>query len=89
MTNRHLCFSSSADDLEVKRAVSYEDGRKFAEENGLMFMETSAKTASNVDEAFLETARRIYDKVKRGVPDMDPLTPNQKPNLNKVCSCPK
>jgi len=78
-----IMLIGNKNDLEVKRAVSYEDGRKFAEENGLMFMETSAKTASNVDEAFLETARRIYDKVKRGVPDMDPLTPNQKPNLNK------
>lgn len=42
--------SYGAGDLEHKRAVTYEEGRSFAEENGLIFMETSAKTAANVDE---------------------------------------
>jgi Ras-related protein Rab-2A len=51
-------------DLENKRAISYEEGKKFAEENGLIFMETSAKTAANVDDAFLETAKKIYENVK-------------------------
>ena len=32
------------------RAVSVEEGAKFAEENGLIFLETSAKTAANVEE---------------------------------------
>ena len=32
------------------RAVSTEEGAKFAEENGLIFLETSAKTAANVEE---------------------------------------
>ncbi|PRP86167.1 ras-related protein Rab-2A [Planoprotostelium fungivorum] len=77
-----IMLIGNKNDLEVKRAVSYEDGRKFAEENGLMFMETSAKTASNVDEAFLETARRIYDKVKRGVSGMDPTPPNGRAGVN-------
>ena len=35
-------------DLEDKRQVSYEEGEAFAKENGLMFLETSAKTAYNV-----------------------------------------
>ena len=39
-------------DLEDKRQVSYEEGEAFAKENGLMFLETSAKTAYNVVEAF-------------------------------------
>lgn len=33
-----------------RRAVSYEEGQKFADENGLIFIETSAKTAANVEE---------------------------------------
>ena len=37
------CFNHS-------RAVSTEEGAKFAEENGLIFLETSAKTAANVEE---------------------------------------
>jgi Ras-related protein Rab-2A len=36
-------------DLPHKRAVSTEEGEQFARENGLAFMETSAKTRHNVD----------------------------------------
>ena len=56
-------------DLESKRQVSKEEGEKFAEENGLVFMETSAKTAMNVDEAFLRTANMIYQNVQNDVID--------------------
>ena len=33
-----------------RRAVSFEEGEKFAKENGMVFLETSAKTAFNVEE---------------------------------------
>jgi Ras-related protein Rab-2A len=36
-------------DLENKRAVSKEEGESFAKQHGIMFMETSAKTAENVE----------------------------------------
>lgn len=42
------CFASS--DLESRREVKKEEGEAFAREHGLIFMETSAKTASNVEE---------------------------------------
>ncbi len=56
-------------DLE-KREVSQEEGERFAREHGLIFLETSAKTARNVEEAFLRTARMIYDNILRGVYDL-------------------
>ena len=34
-------------------------------------METSAKTAANVEEAFINTAREIYDKIQEGVFDIN------------------
>ena len=37
-------------DLSHSRAVSYEEGKRFAEDHGLLFMEASAKTAQNVVE---------------------------------------
>ena len=40
-------------DLDARRQVSFEEGERFAKENNLIFMETSAKTAFNVEEAFL------------------------------------
>ena len=44
-------------DLEARRDVKREEGEAFAREHGLIFMETSAKTAANVEEAFINTAR--------------------------------
>ncbi|KAA3490124.1 ras-related protein RHN1-like [Gossypium australe] len=46
-------------DLEEKRAVGNEEGEVYAKENGLTFMETSAKTAQNVSELFYEIAKRL------------------------------
>ena len=39
-------------DLEEKRAVTYQEGKDFADSNGMKFIETSAKTCQQVNEAF-------------------------------------
>jgi len=57
-------------DLEHRRQVSPEEGKKFAEDHGLMFLETSAKTAHNVEDAFLKPAQEIYSKIQRGIYDV-------------------
>lgn len=57
-------------DLDSRRQVSTEEGERFAKENGLIFMETSAKTAFNVEQAFLQTSQMIYDNIDRGVYDL-------------------
>jgi len=43
-------------DLEARRDVKKEEGEAFAREHGLIFMETSAKTAANVE----EVCTRLY-----------------------------
>lgn len=43
----------SCSDLESRRDVKREEGEAFAREHGLIFMETSAKTACNVEEVLL------------------------------------
>lgn len=63
-----LCFCS---DLESRREVKKEEGEAFAREHGLIFMETSAKTAANVEEAFINTAKEIYEKIQEGVFDIN------------------
>ena len=50
--------------------MTYEEGKKFAEENDLIFLETSAKTAKNVEEAFCSTASKIYENIQNGIYDV-------------------
>ena len=57
-------------DLEHRRVVSTEEGQKFAQDHGLVFLETSAKTAHNVEEAFVGTAAAIYANIESGVYDI-------------------
>jgi len=57
-------------DLDGRRQVSTNEGEMFAREHGLIFMETSAKTAQNVEEAFLQTSTIIYENIDRGVYDL-------------------
>lgn len=40
----------------LRRKVSYEEGAKFAKDNDLVFMEVSAKTAYQVEDAFKKNA---------------------------------
>jgi Ras-related protein Rab-2A len=49
--------------------VSTKEGEIFAADNGLVFLETSAKSAANVEAAFIKTAESIYEKIKEGVYD--------------------
>jgi Ras-related protein Rab-2A len=58
-------------DLEHMRVVSTEEGAQFAEQHELIFIETSAKTGYNVDKAFLESARVIYQNIQNGIQTLD------------------
>jgi Ras-related protein Rab-5B/Ras-related protein Rab-5C len=48
-----IALSGNKADLASKRMVEYDEAQIYAEENSLLFMETSAKTAMNVNEIFL------------------------------------
>lgn len=57
----YACFLFSVySDLESRREVKKEEGEAFAREHGLIFMETSAKTASNVEEVSVYTCTEHY-----------------------------
>jgi len=70
-SNMIIMLVGNKSDLTKKRVVSTEEGEKFAKENGLMFMEVSAKSSENIEEAFVKTAGSIYKKIEDG--DLDVL----------------
>jgi small GTP-binding protein len=57
-------------DLEDNRQVSYEEGSVFAEKNGMLFFETSAKTGKNIEEIFLKSSMEIAKKIDSGFYDL-------------------
>ena len=61
-----ICLIGNKIDLENKREVSYEEGKNFAEENNLLFFETSAKEGNNIKEIFFQSATNILDKINNG-----------------------
>jgi len=65
-SNMTIMLIGNKSDLDHRRVVTHEEGEQFAKENGLIFMETSAKTADNVEQAFLSTAKKIYEKIQKG-----------------------
>lgn len=48
--NMTIMLVGNKSDLAQRRAVSVEEGEQFAKENGLLFLEASARTAKNVEE---------------------------------------
>ena len=58
-------------DLEDNREVTEEEGREFAEKNGMLFFETSAKTGKNVEELFKESVKVIDQKIKENYYDLE------------------
>ncbi|CAB1317631.1 unnamed protein product, partial [Coregonus sp. 'balchen'] len=61
-SNMVIMLIGNKSDLESRREVKKEEGEAFAREHGLIFMETSAKTASNVEE--VPPAHTVLDSRK-------------------------
>lgn len=68
--NMVILLIGNKNDLEHRRAVTTDEGQAFADQNGLLFLETSAKTAYNVETAFLKTAEEIHSKILAGEIDV-------------------
>ena len=57
--NVYKLLIGNKSDLEDLRQVSKEEGKEFAEINGMEFMETSAKENFQVQEAFIKLTREV------------------------------
>lgn len=57
-------------DLDAEREVTFLEASQFAQENELMYLETSAKSGENVEESFLKCSKTILAKIQTG--ELDP-----------------
>ncbi|KAH0542617.1 hypothetical protein FGG08_003025 [Glutinoglossum americanum] len=63
-------------DMSDKKVVEYTVAKEFADSLGIPFLETSAKNATNVEQAFLTMARQIKER-------MGTTTVNNKPTVQR------
>ncbi|CAI2171354.1 19100_t:CDS:2 [Funneliformis geosporum] len=54
-----IALAGNKSDLSARRAIDSEEAQTYASEAGLLFFETSAKTAFNVNELFTSIARQM------------------------------
>lgn len=57
-----IALVGNKNDKASERQVSYEEGQSFAQRYGLYFLETSAVTGHNVEEAFTVTTRLVHHR---------------------------
>lgn len=91
-----IALAANKLDLQANRKVSQKEGQDYAEENGVIFMEVSAKTATNVNELFVAIARKLPKTPARPnsvrVSLQDPnqnntQNNNQNPDNPNACAC--
>ncbi|KAI6229012.1 Ras-related protein Rab-17 [Aphelenchoides fujianensis] len=63
-----IALAGNKADLAAKRVVEYEEAQAYAEDNGLLFLETSAKSSMNVQDIFLAIGRKLPKNESGGGP---------------------
>ncbi|CAF0838483.1 unnamed protein product [Brachionus calyciflorus] len=73
--NLPIILIGNKSDLKQNRLISYEEANRRAEEWGIPYIETSAKTRENVDRAFSEIFLKIKDikQIRRQNPQQFPI----------------
>merc|ERR1712107_544965 len=82
-----IALAGNKSDLGSRRTVEYEEANAYAEENGLLFLETSAKNANNVNEIFLAIARRLPREQDNNRPQGGVNLEGENGGTNKIGQC--
>ena len=84
-----MLLVGNKNDLE-DRAVTKEEGEELAKELGMPFLETSAKTADNVERAFERMTEQLVDMKLRSTDtrdESDLIDPTKTPSTAKAGKC--
>jgi GTPase SAR1 family protein len=68
-----------------KRKVEFEEAHAYAEENGIVHLETSAKSATNVKSLFQEIARKLPKNPPQPEREPFPIIPPQGRDKKACC----
>jgi GTPase SAR1 family protein len=66
-----VALVGNKEDLNDEREVEYEDALMHAKNNNLIFMETSAKTSTNVDQLFETISEKLIEEVIKRKNDLE------------------
>ena len=69
-----LVLIGNKNDLEEERKITKEMGENFANENNMIFFETSALNGSGVDNAFQKCIENIDRRIKEGFYDLNEIS---------------
>ena len=70
-----IALAGNKADLESRRKIEFEEANSYAEENGILHLETSAKNANNVKALFVEIAKKLPKNPPQPEREAFPLVP--------------
>jgi len=70
-----IALAGNKADLDSRRKVEFEEANAYAEENGILHLETSAKNANNVKSLFVEIAKKLPKNPPQQEREAFPLMP--------------
>lgn len=77
-----IALAGNKADLESRRKVEFEEANAYAEENGILHLETSAKNANNVKALFVELAKKLPKNTPQPEREAFPIMAPQQENKN-------
>ncbi|EEC50446.1 predicted protein [Phaeodactylum tricornutum CCAP 1055/1] len=77
-----IALAGNKADLETRRAVEFEEANAYAQENGILHLETSAKNANNVKSLFIEIAKTLPKNAPQPEKEAFPILQQQQETRN-------